>query len=646
LACLAVVLACLPVRADVPSLFGVADAVWDAKVSPAGDYVAIGCSPSGRNSVCIYKLDSDDPPRIFYPGDEAQLSIFYWGSAHHVVGNVTGVDSVRTSSGRRDYEFRRALSFDVRSGEFAALMENEQNDWINTTEVVSRCPGDPNRMVMAISYRAADSRNTGSRFSKTDQGFRQLTFDVDILTGKSDERPDRSVSIWRQILDADCNPFVNVIYNDEQREYYIEMANDRRRIIELEDVFELPMTIVGLSSDRENLVARVDYNDLYGMYEIALADGAMTPMTYQGVELGLQAVERDWFTEEIVGFGGTNHLRESYYTDPQLDGIQAMIEDAFPDTSVRITSFDQDREMFTIAVESAGRPVNYFLFERSAVSLSPLGAQAPHLAETVLPDVFPITFNARDGLAIPGYVTLPPGKTMADGPFPTIVMPHGGPEARDTAAFDWWSQAYAYSGFAVIQPNFRGSAGYGSDFRDAGFGEFGDKMVDDVVDAVNWAVEEGIADPRGVCAVGASYGGYSALMTALRAPERVSCVVAAAPVTDIVSHMERYERDTEVYRYWSRYAGVDIFADDDERTAISPMRRARDFRADVLLLHGEDDRVVEYSQSRGLQREWGSRDGLDLVKLENTDHFFRTSEARAEILQRSLAFLNENHPAN
>jgi len=135
-------------------------------------------------------------------------------------------------------------------------------------------------------------------------------------------------------------------------------------------------------------------------------------------------------------------------------------------------------------------------------------------------------------------------------------------------------------------------------------------------------------------------------MTALRAPEKVGCVVAVAPVTDIVTHMSRFDRDTAPHRYWARYAGADPFSDDEFRTDISPVRRTTDYRAKVLLMHGDEDLVVEYSQSRVFARRWGDRSGMKFVTLEGADHFMRTSAIRRTVLEESLAFLAQHHPAN
>ena len=254
------------------------------------------------------------------------------------------------------------------------------------------------------------------------------------------------------------------------------------------------------------------------------------------------------------GFSYIDDLPMHTYTDPKLDSLQQALTDILQ-MNVRIVSMSTDRSMMTIAAETAGKPIQYFLYDAANSGLEALGNIAPHVAAQETGAVTEFSYDARDGLEISAYLTLPPGKKFEDGPFPVIVMPHGGPEARDYATFDWWPQAYAAAGYAVVQPNFRGSSGYGPDFRDAGFGEFGGKMIDDVVDAIGWAETSGLSKGGSACVLGASYGGYAALMSALRASGKVSCIVAVAPVTDIFAHMTRYGSDSASYKYWERYVG-------------------------------------------------------------------------------------------
>lgn len=276
--------------------------------------------------------------------------------------------------------------------------------------------------------------------------------------------------------------------------------------------------------------------------------------------------------------------------------------------------------------------------------LSPLGGVAPWLDSAALGTVKKITYRAQDGLEIPAYLTLPAGKTESAGPFPLVLLPHGGPESRDTIDYDWMAQALAQEGFMVLQPNFRGSSGYGRAFRNAGFNEFGDLMVQDVLDGMTYLQQRGLADQRGACAMGASYGGYSALMMGLMDQSKIRCVISINGVTDPYEIAGRWASDMPGAKYWSQYMG-DRYTARDLKTKISPLERVRDYNIPVLLMHGKEDTTVPYAQSEVFAIRAKGMDKIRFVPLEGADHYLGSSRVRIELLTQSLSFLKAHHPA-
>src|ERR1700722_7448122 len=230
-----------------------------------------------------------------------------------------------------------------------------------------------------------------------------------------------------------------------------------------------------------------------------------------------------------------------------------------------------------------------------------------------------ISYSAADGLTIPAFLTLPkgPGKDL-----PLIVLPHGGPAYADTLDFDWWSQALASQGYAVLQPNFRGST-LNSNFLEAGFGEWGRKMQTDLSDGVRYLARRGIIDPKRVCIVGASYGGYAALAGVAIESGVYRCAVSVAGISDL----RRFRKWTGVnrmgisQRYWDRFMGT---ADqhDPALTAISPIEHVAAVTAPVLLIHGRDDTVVPFEQSEVmLSALKHAGKSATLVTLKHEDHW-------------------------
>jgi dipeptidyl aminopeptidase/acylaminoacyl peptidase len=256
------------------------------------------------------------------------------------------------------------------------------------------------------------------------------------------------------------------------------------------------------------------------------------------------------------------------------------------------------------------------------------------------------SYAARDGVEIPAYLTRPLG---VEGPAPLVLLPHGGPAARDYGGYDWLAHGLASRGYVVLQPNFRGSGGYGQVWEEAGHGEWGTGVMQhDLTDGVAALISAGIADPQRVCIVGASYGGYAALAGAAFTPELYRCAAAIAGVADL-RDMLAFEREragdrSATVSYWRQAMGVD----DDESSpqdldAASPAQHADRVRAPVLLIHGRDDTVVPIVQSRKMERALqGAGKPVQFVELEGEDHWLSGAPTRLGTLQALDAFLAEH----
>jgi dipeptidyl aminopeptidase/acylaminoacyl peptidase len=274
----------------------------------------------------------------------------------------------------------------------------------------------------------------------------------------------------------------------------------------------------------------------------------------------------------------------------------------------------------------------------------PLGDVYAGLSQT-LPTTR-ITYEAADGLKIPAYLTLPAGKLATK--LPLIVFPHGGPASRDSAEFDWWTQAMAAQGYAVLRPNYRGST-LTQSFVEAGYGQWGRKMQTDLSDGVRYLAKQGTIDPSRVCIVGASYGGYAALAGVTLDPGVYRCAVSVAGISDL-KRMLVWEKEREFggdhigTRYWTRYMGVKG-PNDPLLDEISPIKHIDQVTVPVMLIHGKDDTVVAFEQSefmfKALQK---ANKPVQLVTLKKEDHKLSRSETRLLMLQSSIAFLKTNNP--
>ena len=268
--------------------------------------------------------------------------------------------------------------------------------------------------------------------------------------------------------------------------------------------------------------------------------------------------------------------------------------------AVQVASMDDAEQVLTVAV-GTDRGTRYYLLGGSGASPQLLGQTSIDLMAESLGEKTPVQFPARDGLPLHGYLTLPPG--VATRPLPMVLLVHGGPWDRDRwsagASSRGLQHFLANRGYAVLQVNYRGSSGYGRAFMEKAVGEFAGRMHDDLVDAVRWAVGEGVADPGRVAIWGASYGGYAALLGATLTPGVFACAVDVVGVSDLARLLETAPPYWELgLPWWKRFVGDP--ADPAQRKVMeakSPVSMAANVRAPILVMHGVNDVRVKLEQS-------------------------------------------------
>lgn len=345
---------------------------------------------------------------------------------------------------------------------------------------------------------------------------------------------------------------------------------------------------------------------------------------------GLIRVGRD---RRVVGVHYSQDYGKTVYFDESIKSLVVSLGKALGGKAAHIADMSKDGNRVLIWAGSDTDPGQYYLFDRAARKLSPVMPDRPELAGRTLAVMQSISYKAGDGTAIPAYLTLPPGKESAKG-LPAIVMPHGGPESRDEWGFDWMVQYFAARGFAVIQPQFRGSYGFGEAWiLNNGFKSWR-AAIGDVADAGRWLVAQGIADPAKLTIFGWSYGGYAALQAQAIDPTLFKAVVAVAPVTDL-GDMSRRRRFWADFFLQQDYLGSGKLAEQ-----ASPASHAAEFRAPVLMFHGTDDGNVDISQARIMQSKLtGAGKRSQLVVYDGLAHSLNDSDVRADLLQKSADFL-------
>lgn len=373
-------------------------------------------------------------------------------------------------------------------------------------------------------------------------------------------------------------------------------------------------------------------------YELALAGGNPTKLATGGAA-GEPLFDKH--TRELIGYFTEEDYPQTRFFDDHRNAVIRGIANAFPGRYAQLRDWNGNFHRYIVETQGGGDPGTWWLLDVDAGSTVALGTSYLVPAALVGP-VSVVNFQASDGLKMSGVLTLPPNRDAKH--LPVIVFPHGGPAARDYPSFDWWAQAFAVQGYAVFQPNFRGSTGFGAAFERAGHGEWGRRMQTDISDGLAELAREGIVDAKRACIMGGSYGGYAALAGVTVQQGVYRCAVSVAGVADL---KELYQ--DEVHRSAHSSAMIealdDVLGKYETFDDISPIHFAARADAPVLLIHGKDDTVVNYSQSKDMERALRSAGKpVELVTLAGEDHWLSKSATRLEMLTRASEFIRRYNP--
>lgn len=357
----------------------------------------------------------------------------------------------------------------------------------------------------------------------------------------------------------------------------------------------------------------------------------------------------DGVTRRIIGVVENDDANTMTFFAPEDQASWNKIKRAFGSERVTLESWSDNRKQVVVKVQGAKTGAAYMFVDLAAGRASMVDDMQAGLGPDELSVTTMITYNAADGLEIPAVLTMPKGRDPKN--LPLVVMPHGGPQSFDTVDFDWWRQALASRGYVVLQPNFRGSEGYGPSFTAAGYGEWGRKMQTDLSDGVKHLSTQGAIDPKRVCIVGGSYGGYAALAGVALEPGVYRCAVAVSGISDLRRFL-MWKRGNlgggrnDTLRFWRRFMGVEG-EDESGLDAYSPARQAAKVKAPVLLIHGKDDLVVPFEQSQFMADALTAVGRpVELVTLSAEDHWLSRGATRTQMLQATVTFLEKVNPPN
>ncbi|OYU51293.1 MAG: hypothetical protein CFE27_12310 [Alphaproteobacteria bacterium PA1] len=611
--------------------FAAAPSISKVSISADGSRIAFGyTTATGETQVRVLDLPSKKTVGVSV-GDK-KLRGLYFEDGGDIL--ITASDTIRGFGPKS--EIFRTFSFDFETANIRNLlatggMVREYNSGVRLHSLL---PDAPNRVIMS----AYDVNNSDLISLNL---YEVATNGVQVVTkalGNS------NTVDW--ITDRSGSPLARVDHDPERMTTKLFLLGENKQYWEALKLDNTPnegISLMGLSRQGRIIFSKPFESEFGELFSMDPKTGATTTfLRADGTEL--ESVFRDPWSDVVIGVsvGGLEPMDQMI--SPDLQAAQGTLEATFPDKMVSITDTTQDRKKIVARIETPSTPPEYVMLNVDGPKLTRLGEAYPGLKNVPMGRLQATTYKARDGAEIPVYVTLPPGDQDIKNA-PTIIFPHGGPESRDEPRFDYWSQFMATRGYVVIQPQFRGSTGFGKAHALAGRRQWGKRMQDDVSDAVAWAVKEGLSDPKKICIVGASYGGYAALAGATLTPGLYRCVVSVAGVADLPKMIEQEKAAAGTARaanvnYWSDHIGAD---DRAAMEAASPRRLADQVRAPILLMHGRDDTVVRFEQSTLMANALkAAGKPYKLVELRGEDHWLSRTETRQQMLTELEAFLREH----
>ncbi len=372
------------------------------------------------------------------------------------------------------------------------------------------------------------------------------------------------------------------------------------------------------------------------LYQYTFAGGAVTQLTcgnYQSVVMSRADNKPIALTYE-EGLPRTEYLLPDH---PEAKRLKA-ISGAFAGQRVTLVNTSDDGTKALLRVDSDRNPGVFYLVDDTNRSLRPVVPQRRWIDPRLMQPMTPVSIKAGDGAELPAYLTARDGLKTRKAPL--VVLPHGGPHLRDYWEWNREVQLLASRGYAVLQVNFRGSAGYGYDFEAAGYGGWGTRMQQDIADATRWAIAQGIADPARVCIYGASFGGYSAVMSVAREPDLYRCAAAYAGVYDL----DPQAGDSDIAK--SRYSSAEFaesLGDKAGRREQSPVTHVGKIKAALLIAHGTHDKRVPFSQAKRLRSALDqAKKPYEWVEYAGEEHGFFKTENEIDFYTKLLAFLDKH----
>jgi dipeptidyl aminopeptidase/acylaminoacyl peptidase len=616
--------------------FAAAPTTLSAALSPSGEYVALRQQQGDTQSIAIITLAT----RRMLIAQQANVdqAVFDWvawkGDDRLLLSATVRLNVSRVMASR-------VVSMN-REGEDVVMMFEHQMSRLGygygSTFLSDALPNDPNNVLLtAWDNGGAGVWRANIRTGRVQQDDASLPRALRYYTDGAGEAVLR--------VDLDWNADSLKVYRRASGVRGWTFAFNTRRASMSSAAPDFEVVGPGPGANQVYVLARPPERDLAALYIYDTSTGSLGEPIQEAARTEVSAPWVNPRTRAIIAMCEHGQRLTCSAREPTIErGLEALRTRFGPDLNIELVEASASGARWLVLIEGPTQPGAYFVYEPDGGALFPIARRYQEIAESALSPTTSVAYRGRDGTELWTYVT---ARSGVEGPRPMVVMPHGGPEARDVYGYDDYVQFLASRGYVVLQPNFRGSHGSGRIFADAGRGQWGLRMQDDVTDAVRHMIEVGVADPNRICIIGASYGGYAALAGVALTPELYRCAISIAGVSDLAEALRDERREgfgSVSYQYWVRSIG-DPRLNAEAIAAASPRQQASRITAPVLLMHGEDDPIVPIEQSEIMEEALrGSAHPARLIRFEDAAHPWIgwSTQDRVRVFEETERFLAQN----
>lgn len=489
-------------------------------------------------------------------------------------------------------------------------------------DVIDYLPNDPDHILMAIDIS---------------RPFEKSVFKVNLKEHRISRLIKGKKRIRDWITDRQGNPriAISLNYDTGDRQIFLRDEDDNYEELYAYNVSEdKPVYVAGFAADPNILYIKKYLNEYKALYKLDLTTREET-LVYADDNYDVDgSLIYSPVTNDAIGIRHAQASGGRYYWDDRYAPLQKGLDKLFAGYNNYLQGFSDNEDVYLLYSESDTQPGRYYIGNRKEVTINLLFEQYPNIDTEALSEHQRISFTARDNAEIEGYLTLP---KIGEAPYPTVIFPHGGPGVREYDGFDYWTAYFTSRGYAVLRPNFRGSSGYGFSFSESQMQNWGMAMQDDVVDGTQWMIDQGYADKNKICIVGASYGGFAALAATVKSPDMYQCAVSFAGVSDLdrLVHRSRGFLNAKLVK-------KQIGEDSDDRERRSPINYVEKIKTPILLVHGDEDRVVHVEQSQLMADELDDEDKTyRYVELPLGNHHLSIQSNRVKFFAEMDKFLAE-----